>query len=538
VAPAVFSFFAGRQPIPRQIPENIRDFGIRPFAWAVDKYNIVDRPAMGSTSYCDEPLQPRIDDKSIFRQALSGGVWQVYRLRIAVSPRDNKATGLNGIILNSIWQQCISCLEGEISEQQLNTWILPLQVEADPNTLKLLAPNRFVMDWVRKHFLDRIRELVTSLDDSKSISVSLAIGSQTPDIPTQSAAPAPTAPTRAYRSAGLNEAHKFRNFVEGKSNQLARAASIQVSSHPGSEYNPLYIYGGVGLGKTHLMHAIGNQIRENNPDANILYVNCERFVSDMVKALQHGRMNDFKNSYRSLDALLIDDIQFLADKSRSQEEFFHTFNSLYEAHAQMVITCDRFPKEIEGLEDRIRSRLGWGLAVDIKPADLETRVAILNSKAELADADVPAEVAFFIAERFKSNIRELEGALKRVVAHSRFTGQAITQELARLALKELLAVQDKPITIDNIQKLVAEYFKIRVADLLSSRRNRSITRPRQIAMSLTKSLTRHSLPEIGSAFGGRDHTTVLHACRKIAELRSEDRRIDEDVETLTRMLSN
>ena len=441
--------------------------------------------------------------------------------------------------MNSIWQQCISSLEGEISEQQLNTWILPLQVEQDPNTLKLLAPNRFVMDWVRKHFLERICELVASLDDSKSISVSLIIGSQTRNSPPPNTAEYPQSPPpRAYRSSGLNEAHRFRNFVEGKSNQLARAASIQVSSQPGSEYNPLYIYGGVGLGKTHLMHAIGNRIRENNPDANILYVNCERFVSDMVKALQHSRMDDFKNSYRSLDALLIDDIQFLADKGRSQEEFFHTFNSLYESHAQMVITCDRFPKEIEGLEDRLRSRLGWGLAVDIKPADLETRVAILKSKAEQAGADVPDDVAFFIAERFKSNIRELEGALKRVVAHARFTGQQITQEFARLALKELLAVQDKPITIDNIQKLVAEYFKIRVADLLSSRRNRSITRPRQIAMSLAKSLTRHSLPEIGSAFGGRDHTTVLHACRKVEELRSEDRRIDEDVEILARMLSN
>ena len=442
----------------------------------------------------------------------------------------------NGHILNSIWQQCVSCLEGEISEQQLNTWILPLQVEQDPGTLKLLAPNRFVMDWVRKHFLERIRELVTSIDDSKSISVSLVIGSQTRALEPEPLTQSP--PPRAYRSSGLNDSHKFRNFVEGKSNQLARAASIQVSNHPGSEYNPLYIYGGVGLGKTHLMHAIGNQIRQNKPDANILYVNCERFVSDMVKALQHSRMDDFKNSYRSLDALLIDDIQFLADKGRSQEEFFHTFNSLYEAHAQMVITCDRFPKEIEGLEDRIRSRLGWGLAVDIKPADLETRVAILKSKAEQVNADMPDDVAFFIAERFKSNIRELEGALKRVVAHARFTGQQITQEFARLALKELLAVQDKPITIDNIQKLVAEYFKIRVADLLSSRRNRSITRPRQIAMSLAKSLTRHSLPEIGNAFGGRDHTTVLHACRKVAELRSEDRRIDEDVEILTRMLSN
>ncbi|MCP4333358.1 MAG: chromosomal replication initiator protein DnaA [Gammaproteobacteria bacterium] len=448
-------------------------------------------------------------------------------------PTERRTSGKN---LNLIWQQCISCLEGEISEQQLNTWILPLQVEEDPYTLKLLAPNRFVMDWVRKHFLDRIRELVTSLDDSKSISVSLAIGSQIRGIDPEAAVT--SSPPRAYHSSGLNDSQKFRNFVEGKSNQLARAASIQISSQPGGEYNPLYIYGGVGLGKTHLMHAIGNQIRENNPDANILYVNCERFVSDMVKALQHSRMNDFKNSYRSLDALLIDDIQFLADKNRSQEEFFHTFNSLYEAHAQMVITCDRFPKEIEGLEDRLRSRLGWGLAVDIKPADLETRVAILKSKAEQISADLPDDVAFFIAERFKSNIRELEGALKRLVAHARFTGQPITPDFARLALKELLAVQDKPITIDNIQKLVAEYYKIRVADLLSSRRNRSITRPRQIAMSLTKSLTRHSLPEIGNAFGGRDHTTVLHACRKIEELRSEDRRIDEDVEILGRMLSN
>ena len=438
--------------------------------------------------------------------------------------------------MNLIWQQCISSLEGEISEQQLNTWILPLQVEQELNTLKLLAPNRIVMDWVRNHLLERIRELVTSLDDSKSISVSLVIGSQTMGLDPQDATASP--PPRAYRSSGLNESQLFKNFVEGKSNQLARAASIQISSTPGSEYNPLYIYGGVGLGKTHLMHAIGNQIRANNPNANILYVNCERFVSDMVKALQHSRMNDFKNSYRSLDALLVDDIQFLADKNRSQEEFFHTFNSLYESHAQMVISCDRFPKEIEGLEDRIRSRLGWGLAVDIKPADLETRVAILKSKAELINAEVPDDVAFFIAERFKANIRELEGALKRVVAHARFTDAAITQDFARQALKELLAVQDKPITIDNIQKLVAEYFKIRVADLLSSRRNRSITRPRQIAMALAKTLTRHSLPEIGNAFGGRDHTTVLHACRKIEELRREDRRIDEDVEILARMLSN
>jgi len=440
--------------------------------------------------------------------------------------------------LNAIWQQCITCLEGEISEQQLNTWILPLQAEQELNTLNLLAPNRFVMDWVRKHFLDRIIELVTSLDDSKSISVNLSIGSQIKPRTAKQSEPVIKTSRRTNHASGLSESQIFNSFVEGKSNQLARAASIQISNNPGSEYNPLYIYGGVGLGKTHLMHAIGNQIIQINPRANVLYVNCERFVSDMVKALQHSKMNEFKNSYRSLDVLLVDDIQFLADKSRSQEEFFHTFNSLYEAHAQMVITCDRFPKEIEGLEDRIRSRLGWGLAVDIKPPDLETRVAILNSKAEQVNVQLPDDVAFFIAERFKSNIRELEGALKRVIAHSRFTGQSITQEFTRLALKELLAVQDKLVTIENIQKLVAEYFKIRVADLLSSRRTRSITRPRQIAMSLAKSLTRHSLPEIGNAFGGRDHTTVIHACRKVEELRNEDRRIEEDYDNLQRILSN
>lgn len=441
--------------------------------------------------------------------------------------------------MSSIWQQCVSCLEGEISEQQFNTWILPLHAEHDLNTLKLLAPNRFVMDWVRKHFLERINELVSSLDDSKSISVSLMIGTQTQSSGTGSNRPvAASSPSlRGKQISGLNEFQVFNNFVEGKSNQLARAASIQISNNPGSEYNPLYIYGGVGLGKTHLMYAIGNQIKQINPEAKVLYVNCERFVSDMVNALQHSKMNEFKNFYRSLDALLIDDIQFLADKNRSQEEFFHTFNSLYESRSQMVITCDRYPKEIEGLEDRIRSRLGWGLAVDIKPPDLETRVAILNSKAELADTHIPEEVAFFIAERFKSNIRDLEGALKRVIAHAHFAGQQITQEFTRLALKELLAAQDKHITIENIQKLVAEYFKIRVADLLSSRRNRSITRPRQIAMSLSKALTRHSLPEIGNSFGGRDHTTVIHACRKVDELRSSDRRIEEDYDNLLRVLS-
>lgn len=444
----------------------------------------------------------------------------------------------NFLTLESIWQQCVSCLEAEISEQQLNTWIMPLQAEQELNTLKLLAPNRFVMDWVRNNFLGRINELVSNLDDSKSISVHLSIGSKTKPqndiVEDRDNKPV----SWLKQSCGLSETQLFSNFIEGKSNQLARAAAIQISNSPGSDYNPLYIYGGVGLGKTHLIHAIGNQIKQKKTNANVLYINCERFVSDMVKALQHNKMNEFKFFYRSLDALLIDDIQFLADKSRSQEEFFHTFNSLYESKAQMVITCDRFPKEIEGLEDRIRSRLGWGLAVDIKPADLETRVAILHSKAEQANVLLPSNVAFFIAERFKSNIRELEGALKRVIAHARFTNQAITQEFARQALRELLVLQDKPVTIDQVQKLVAEYYKIRVSDLLSNRRNRSITRPRQLAMAVTKALTKYSLPEIGNAFGGRDHTTVLHACRKIEQLRNEDSLLHEDYENIIRTLSN
>lgn len=439
-----------------------------------------------------------------------------------------------------LWEQCITHLETELSEQQFNTWILPLQVALENNTLKLLAPNRFVMDWVKKNFLAQIETAVHNLDDSKSIAVTISIGSQNKpaDIPDNNSALTQPSPSRQTYPTGLNEFQVFENYVEGKSNQLARAASIQVSSKPGSDYNPLYIYGGVGLGKTHLMQAAGNQIKKLRPESKVVYVNCERFVSDMVKALQHSKMNEFKNFYRSVDALLIDDIQFLAEKNRSQEEFFHTFNSLYESKAQMIITCDRYPKEIDGLEERIRSRLGWGLAVDIKPPDLETRVAILQTKAESIKAYLPEEVAFFIASKFKSNIRELEGALKRVIAHAHFTGHPITQEFTREALRDLLAVQDKKITIENIQKTVSDYFKVTIADLLSSRRTRTITRPRQIAMALAKQLTRHSLPEIGNSFGGRDHTTVLHACRKIAELCDEDPLINEDYENLFRTLSN
>jgi chromosomal replication initiator protein len=441
-----------------------------------------------------------------------------------------------------LWEQCLSFLETELSEQQFNTWILPLQTELKNNQLCLLAPNRFVMDWVKKNFLDQIREIVLQLDDSKSMQVSIGIGSQnkTPSPQNQASSGknrTPEIQTNSYPS-GLNESQTFENYVEGKSNQLARAASIQVSNHPGADYNPLYIYGGVGLGKTHLMQAAGNMIRRLNPSSNVVYVNCERFVSDMVKALQHSKINEFKNFYRNVDALLIDDIQFLADKNRSQEEFFHTFNSLYEAKSQMIITCDRFPKEIDGLDDRIRSRLGWGLAVDIKAPDLETRVAILHTKAESVNVLLPDEVAFFIANKFKSNIRELEGSLKRVIAHARFTGEAITQEFTREALKDLLALQERNVSIINIQKTVADYFKISVSDLLSNRRTRSITRPRQIGMALSKQLTRHSLPEIGNAFGGRDHTTVLHACRKVEELKQQDQRFNEDFENLYLTLSN
>jgi len=329
----------------------------------------------------------------------------------------------------------------------------------------------------------------------------------------------------------------FDSFVEGKSNQLAKAAAVQVAGNPGRSYNPLFIYGGVGLGKTHLMHAVANKIKERNADARIAYVHSERFVSDMVKALQHNTINDFKTAYRTLDALMIDDIQFFAKKDRSQEEFFHTFNALLESQQQVILTCDRYPKEVDGLEERLKSRFGWGLTVAIEPPELETCVAILMSKAAIANVDLPEEVAFFVAKRIRSNVRELEGALKRMVATSHFTGRAITLEFTKEALRDLLALQEKLVTVENIQKTVAEYYKIRIADLLSKRRSRSIARPRQVAMALAKELTNYSLPEIGDAFGGRDHTTVLHACRRVKELRESERRIGEDYMNLLRTLA-
>ena len=437
----------------------------------------------------------------------------------------------------SLWEQCVDRLEGELSAQQFNTWIRPLQSVQKGNQIRLLAPNQFVLDWINQNFLNRIQELISQMHGVE-MPVRLEVGSQTLTTPITSTIASSGQTTKIRRNSSLNPNFTFDSFVEGKSNQLGRAASIQVAENPGKGYNPLLIYGGVGLGKTHLMHAVGNLILQHHPDANVVYLHSERFVADMVKALQHNTINEFKRYYRSVDALLIDDIQFFAGKERSQEEFFHTFNALLEGEQQVIMTCDRYPKEVDGLEERLKSRFGWGLPVAIEPPELETRVAILMKKAQLSGVELPNEVAFFIAKRIRSNIRELEGALRRVIANAQFTGRPITLDFAKEALRDLLAIQDKLVTIDNIQKTVAEYYKIRVADLHSKRRNRSITRPRQLAMALCKELTNHSLPEIGDAFGGRDHTTVLHACRKIEELRESDQRMAEDHANLLRTLSS
>ncbi len=450
-----------------------------------------------------------------------------------------------------LWSKCVNRLEGELTPQQFNTWIRPLQSVEDGKQIKLLAPNQFVLDWVRNHHLIQIQQLAIDFTGSESIRVILEIGSKktVPGkiVPVGTSRRSVTQnpsfgnrPETAEKTvdSNLNPNFSFSTFVEGKSNQLARAASMQIGENPGTVYNPLFIYGGVGLGKTHLMHAVGNTIRENNPQARVVYLHSERFVSEMVKALQHNTIDQFKRHYRSVNALLIDDVQFFAGKERSQEEFFHTFNALFESQQQIILTSDRFPKEVSGLEERLRSRFGWGLTVAIEPPDLETRVAILKSKAEqLFGLELPNEVAFFIGNRVRSNIRELEGALRRIIANAQFTGRPITQEFAKDALRDMLAAQDKLVTIANIQKTVAEYYKIRTSDLNSAKRSRTIARPRQVAMTLAKELTNHSLPEIGEAFGGRDHTTVLYANRKIAELRESDHRIDEDYANLLRTLT-
>lgn len=451
----------------------------------------------------------------------------------------------------TLWEKCLNCLQEEFPSQQFNTWIRPLQAEHVDQTLTLLAPNRFVLNWINERFLERIKELVLQLGHPSPPLIHLEIGSRggNPVAPAPQAVTAPHHMAARSMHAGtkpvdlpnyqsnVNPNFTFENFVEGKSNQLAKAASLQVAENPGVAYNPLFLYGGVGLGKTHLLHAIGNQIMVNNPQAKVLYLHSERFVADMVKALQTNAMNEFKRYYRTVDALLIDDIQFFAGKDRSQEEFFHTFNALLESQLQVILTCDRYPKEINGVEERLKSRFGWGLTVAVEPPELETRVAILMSKAEKAKIDLPYEVAFFVAKRIRSNVRELEGALKRITANAHFTGKAITVDFVKEALRDLLALQDKLITIENIQKTVAEYYKVKVADLLSKRRSRSVTRPRQMAMALAKELTNHSLPEIGDAFGGRDHTTVLHACRVVAAFKQSNQGIEEDYTNLLRILT-
>lgn len=526
-------------------------------------------------------------------------------------------------MLQSIWKLCAASLQDELPSQQFNTWIRPLQIDesAAPQELRLLAPNRFICDWVAEKFLNRIRELASHYHQDNSLQVAVGVAprpatgfqvnfanTRTPqyemekveqkvashpavyalkDTSDSLAFGSPVAQqgdgNNSYKSSSnkpkittkiadyeaksrvavlenvfdssprstpdlevegglkhsnyLNASSTFATFVEGKSNQLGLAAARQVSENPGGAYNPLFIYGGVGLGKTHLMQAVGNAMVARNPNAKVVYLHSERFVADMVKALQLNAINDFKRYYRSMDALLIDDIQFFAGKERSQEEFFHTFNSLLEGGRQIILTCDRFPKEINGLEERLKSRFGWGLTVAVEPPELETRVAILMKKAEQVNIDLPHEAAFFIAQRIRANVRDLEGALKRVIASANFTGRSIDVELVREALKDLLALQDKQVGIDNIQRVVCEYYKIKMNDMVSKRRSRSVARPRQVAMALAKELTNHSLPEIGEAFGGRDHTTVLHACRKIKELQEETADIREDMKNLLRSLT-
>ncbi len=446
----------------------------------------------------------------------------------------------------SIWKQCLDRLEGELTAQQFNTWIRPLQAVEDGGTLRLLAPNQFVRDWVSENMRTHLDDVLKRVCNHKDTRLLVQVGalSSTPVHTEQDVKVASTQRVAAQikpklgTSSSIRKDFSFDNFVEGKSNQLAKAASLQVSRNPGSAYNPLFIYGGVGLGKTHLMHAVGNVIAAENPQKNVVYLHSEKFVADMVRSLQRNEINQFKAFYRSVDALLIDDIQFFARKERSQEEFFHTFNALLEDQQQIIMTCDRYPKEVEGLEERLTSRFGWGLPVAIEPPELETRVAILMNKAQSLAHPIPDEVAFFIGQRIRSNVRELEGALRRVIAYAQFSNQPVSLELTKDALRDLLALQDKLVTIENIQKTVAEYYKIRVADLISKRRTRSIARPRQIAMALAKELTNHSLPEIGDAFGGRDHTTVIHACRKVAELKLSTTAISDEYAVLLRTLSS
>ncbi|MBO9469891.1 chromosomal replication initiator protein DnaA [Endozoicomonas sp. G2_2] len=435
---------------------------------------------------------------------------------------------------DTLWQRCLTHIEARLPEKDINLWLRPLEAEFNDDGLDLMAPNEVVRDQVERELRTPIANALNDLGAlPKRIRV-LVGGGRKPDTSTKNEAAA--APPASRHN--LDSRYTFEAFVQGKSNQIARAAAEQAANPDNMAYNPLLIYGGVGLGKTHLMQSVGNRLLDNNPRAKVAYVRSEHFVNEMVTAIRHNRMDRFKAHYRSLDALLIDDIQFFANKDRSQEEFFHTFNSLLESNQRIVITCDRFPKEVEGLEDRLKSRFSWGLSVAVEPPELETRVAIMLSKADAHGVALPQEVAFFIAKRVRSNVRDLEGALHRLKASAQITGTPITVDFAKQALHDMLAVYDRLVTLENIQRTVAEYYKMRLADLLGKKRTRSVARPRQISMALAKELTNHSLPEIGQAFGGRDHTTVLHACRKVKELRETDARVDEDYANLSRILTS
>lgn len=446
---------------------------------------------------------------------------------------------------NDIWSQCLQYLEQHGAEQNLcsendfNTWIRPLQVDVREHVIVFMAPNTFAIDWIKQHFLSQIQQLLHQMEPARDFELQFLVGSNVEESDTTDSHQSSTSPVINHSKYGslLNRSFTFDNFVKGKSNEFAFAAAQQASAKPGEAYNPLLIYGDVGLGKTHLANAIGNEIAAKSQHAKVLYLSSERFVNNMIKALQSNTIEEFKRVYRTVDVLVIDDIQFLAGKDRSQEEFFHTFNALIEDHKQIVLTCDRFPKEIPRLEERLQSRFGWGLTVAIEPPELETRVAILISKAEKINIKLDYDVAFFIAKRIRSNVRELEGALKRVIANADFTGNAITLDFVKDTLRDLITLQDKLVTVENIKRVVAEYYKIKITDLLSKTRLRQITRARQMAMALARELTDRSLPEIGNAFGGKDHTTVLHACRKMSEWFKTDVDLQEDYNNLLRILT-
>jgi chromosomal replication initiator protein len=481
--------------------------------------------------------------------------------------------------MENFWPACISRFESELSAQQFNTWIKPLYANIDGEKVVICAPNRFVMQWVKDRFLKKIEQFADELDlaglkiefivgetktktanpasgkkvepkiknsdpqdsDEENLKVELHHNikvnlAKTLNSTAGKSAVGSKSPHKKSDDSGLNPSFNFSNYVTGRANQLARAAAIQVAENPGTAYNPLFIYGGVGLGKTHLLQAIGNELRIHNPNAKIRYLHAERYVSDVVKAYEHKAFDEFKRQYHSLDLLLIDDIQFFAKKTRTQEEFFYAFNSLIEAKKQIVITCDTYPKEIADVDERLRTRFSWGLTVAVEPPELEMRVAILLKKAEAVNLNLPEDVAFFIAKQIRSSVRELEGALNRIIAMAKFTGHAIDVHLAKDALRDLIAVRGRQVTMENIQKTVADYYKIKVAEMYSKKRTRNFARPRQIAMALSRELTNHSFPEIGEAFGGRHHTTVMHACDEVDQLRQNDPTIARDIGFLVQVI--